>query len=324
MPFAKYGFNKSHSAAYATIAYQTAYLKAHYPVEFMASLLTSEKDDIERIAILIEECKKMGVEVLPPNINESLKNFTVVPNENKISFGLLAIKNVGEGIIDSIVSEKKLNGPFKSITDFIQRVNSKNLNKKSYESLVKTGAFDEFGERNELLQNMERLFEWAKEHQKNKSNGQKGLFDGNININKINSLRLVSVTPASEFEKLSWEKELLGLYVSSHPLENYRKVFEGKAISLGKLSEVLINKKVRVGGIISSIKKIITKAGRPMLFLKLEDLTAKKEVVVFPTIIEKNPLALQENKIVFISGRVDNRDNEIKIIADEIEEIVTT
>ncbi len=323
LPFASYGFNRSHSCAYALIAYQTAYLKALFPVEFMASLLTSEKTDVERIAILIEECKKMGIEVLPPNINESLRNFTVVPGENKIRFGLLAIKNVGENIIDAITTEKKANGPFKSIEDFIRRIASKDLNKKSLESLIKAGAFDEFAERNQLLQNMERLLDWAREYQKNKTNGQKGLFDGSVFASN-NHVALLPAAPASNFIKLNWEKELLGLYVSSHPLEDFRKIFEGNTFSLSKINDSLVNKKIKVGGIISGIKKIITRNGSQMLFLKLEDLTAKTEVVVFPGIIERNPTVFQENKIVFIKGRVDNRNGEPKIIAEEVEEVINS
>jgi len=319
LPFAQYGFNKSHSAAYATIAYQTAYLKANFPVEFMAAVLTSEKTDVERIAVLIEESKKMGIEVLSPNINESLKNFTVVPKENKIRFGLLAIKNVGENIIDVIVKEIKNNGPFKNIEDFIQRVNSKDLNKKSFESLIKAGAFDKFAERSQLLHNLERLLEWSKETQKARISNQKGLFDG-INLN--NRLTLVPAAPATNFEKLSWEKELLGLYVSSHPLEDLRGILEKKTFALVKIKNAWINQKIRVGGIISGIKKIITRNGKPMLFVKLEDLTDKAEVVVFPGLIERNPTVFQENKIVFIKGRVDNRDNVPKVIAEEVEEII--
>jgi DNA polymerase-3 subunit alpha len=321
IPFASYGFNKSHSTAYALIAFQTAYLKTHFPTEFMAALLTSEKNDVERIAVLIEECKKMGIEVLPPNINESLKNFTVVPNEKKIRFGLLAIKNVGESIIDTIVSERKQNGPFSSIEDFVRRVNSKSLNKKSLESLIKAGVFDQFEERNKLLQNVEKILEWARENQKNKTNGQKGLFD-NHNFSSNNKIYLANASPASNFTKLSWEKELLGLYVSAHPLEDFRKIFENKTFSLARIDNSIVNKKVKVGGIISDIKKIITKNGSPMLFVKLEDLTAKTEVIVFPSIIEKNPTAFQENKIVFIKGRVDNKSGEPKIICEEIEEII--
>jgi len=318
LPFAQYGFNRSHSAAYATIAYQTAYLKANFPVEFMAAVLTSEKTDVERIAFLIDECKRMKIEVLPPNINESLKNFTVVPKKNKIRFGLLAIKNVGENIIDVITEERK-NGKFESIGDFLKRVNSRNLNRRSMDSLIKSGAFDEFSERNELLHNIDRLLEWSKEHQKNKINGQAGLFD-TTNFN--NDVILESTQPASNQERLKWEKDLLGLYVTSHPLEDYREALKD-TFDLSKLKSAFTHQKVRIGGIISTVKKIITKTGKPMLFVKLEGLTSKTEIVVFPGVIEKNPTAFEEDKIVFINGKVDHRNNEPKVIAYEIEEIVT-
>ncbi|OGZ27364.1 MAG: DNA polymerase III subunit alpha [Candidatus Nealsonbacteria bacterium RIFCSPLOWO2_12_FULL_39_31] len=319
LPFAGYGFNKSHSCAYATIACQTAYLKAHYPVEYMASVLTSEKADVERIAVLIEECRKMKIEVLPPNINESLKNFTVVPSANKIRFGLLAIKNVGENIINTIVEERKTNGKFASISDFLQRVESRDLNKKSMEALIKSGCFDEFAERNQLLQNMERILEWAKDSQKSKNNGQKGLFD---TIKLASEITLFPFPPINNFEKLRWEKELLGLYVTSHPLEGMKKFFAGKTVAISEIKNSFMNQRVKVGGIISTIKKIITKAGKPMLFVKLEDMTDKAEVVVFPNVMEKNQDVFQENKIVFVSGRVDHRDNSPKIIAEEAEEII--
>lgn len=320
LPFAAYGFNKSHSVAYATIAYQTAYLKAHYPVEFMASVLTSEKIDVERIAFLIEECKKMDIEVLPPNINESLKNFTVVPNQNKIRFGMLAIKNVGENIIDAIVEERKNAGPFKSIGNFINRVQSKDLNKKSMEALIKAGAFDEFAERNQLLQNLEKLLEIARENQKNKATGQIGLFANTSVVS--HDIKLELATPAKLLEKLTWEKELLGLYVSSHPLNGFKKLFESRTTAISKINESMVNKKILIGGLINNVKKIVTKTGKPMLFIKFEDLTAKTEVVVFPNLLDRNPAALQENKVVFFAGRVDNRNGEIKIVADDIQEIL--
>jgi len=324
LPFASYGFNKSHSAAYATIAFQTAYLKAHYPVEFMASVLTSERADVERIAFLIDECKKMGVEVLAPNINESLKNFTVVPKNppagGQIRFGLLAVKNVGTNIIDAVVEERKTSGPFKSIGDFIYRVKSKDLNKKSMEALIKAGAFDEFAERNQLLTNLEKMLEIARENNKNQNTNQIGLF-ANTKISN-NDIKLELATPASNFEKLGWEKELLGLYVSSHPLNEFKKLFETKTTAISKIDISSVNKKVILGGLISSVKKIITKNGKPMLFMKLEDLTGKTEVVIFPNLLERNPAALQENKIVFVAGRVDDRNGEIKIVADDVQEIL--
>ena len=319
LPFASYGFNKSHSTAYAMIAYQTAYLKTHYPVEFMASLLTSEKTDTERIAILIDECKKMEIEVLPPDINESLKNFTVVPSQRKIRFGLLAIKNVGEGIIDKITNGRKENGQYKSISNFIERVSSRDLNKKSMESLIKAGAFDKFAERNELLYNLERLLEWSRETAKTKENGQRGLFEGDKASAKIT---LHKTAPMKEFEKLKWEKELLGLYISSHPLEGLRDFLEKQTFSISKINPSLVNKKVKLGGIISEVKKIITKNGKPMLFLKLEDLTGKIEVTVFPSLIETSPIPIEENKILFLFGRVSNRNNELQIVADSVEEII--
>jgi len=321
-PFASYSFNKSHATCYATIAYQTAYLKSHFPVEFMASLLTSEKADVERIGFLIEECKKMGVKVLPPDINESLENFTVVPPQ-MIRFGLSAIKNVGSNVVEVIVKERKGSGPYPSIADFVNRVNSKDLNKKSLESLIKAGAFDKLLERNQLLFNLENLLEWSRETQRMKFNGQKGLFDGLSLSQPVfrSGIKLTPTIPASQAEKLSWEKELLGLYVSSHPLEKLQKSLEKKALAISKINSALINHQVRIGGIISKIKKIITRTGKPMLFLSLEDLTSKIEVVVFPGIIEKNPAAFQENKIVLVSGRIDNRDGVPKLIADTIEEI---
>lgn len=322
LPFASYGFNRSHSAAYATIAYQTAYLKAHYPVEFMASVLTSEKTDVERIAMLIEECKKMDIEVLPPNINESLKNFTVVPDKKQIRFGLLAVKNVGENIIDAITKERKEKGQFRNIADFINRVHSKDLNKKSMEALIKAGAFDAFAERNQLLVNLEKLLEISRENQKSKNNGQIGLFASMSSAINTMEVKLEPAPPAKLLDKLAWEKELLGLYVSSHPLHGFKKLFESKCVPISSIDKTMVNKKVILGGLINSVKKIITKTGKPMLFLKLEDLSAKTEVIVFPNLLERNPGALQENKIVFFAGRIDDRNGEIKLVADDVQEIV--
>jgi len=320
LPFASYGFNRSHSAAYATIAFQTAYLKAHYPVEYMSAVLTSERADVERIAVLIEECKKMGIEVLAPDINESFMNFSVVPNKNQIRFGLLAVKNVGENIVKAIIAQRKEQGPYLSIQDFVARVNSKDLNKKSLESLIKAGAFDRLEERAKLLSNLDKLLEHARETQKNKLNGQKGLFD---NSPFKATLTLASTNPAASSEKLSWEKELLGLYVTGHPLNNF-KGLKKKSTPITKITREMTGKNVRVAGVVSGIKKIITKRGQIMLFLSVEDQNSKIEIVVFPSALEKNPGAFQDNKIVFVTGRVDFRDGVPKIICNEIEEIIET
>jgi DNA polymerase III subunit alpha len=324
-PFARYGFNKSHSAAYAMIAYQTAWLKAYYPVEFMSALLTAEKNDIERIAFLIEETRKMGIEVLPPELNESFSNFSVVPAKNQIRFGLLAIKNVGEGIVEAIIKERKAQGPYLSIQDFISRVRSKDLNKKSLESLVKAGVFDHFGERNQLLSNMDRFLEIARENLKVQNGAQKSLF-GTASSN--HNLSLQESEPATPHERLIWEKELLGLYVSAHPLQGVKNILAKRAFSITHIRKeagapsFAKERKVKIGGIISSLKKIITKVGKPMLFIGVEDMTDKIEVVVFPSILEKNPTMFQENKIVFITGRLDSRNGDQKLIAEEVEELV--
>ena len=320
-PAANYSFNKSHATAYATIAYQTAYLKAHYPVEFTAALLTSERNDIERIAELISECKKMGIEVLPPDINESFMNFSVIPKQNKIRFGLLAVKNVGENVVKSILVERKEKGPFKTISDFVSRIDARILNKKSLESLIKSGALDNLEERNKLLFNVEKILTTNREFQKNKSNGQKNLFGDVFHSNS--NIKLENSRSATNQERLTWEKELLGLYISSHPLESFKKVLEKRVLPIKEISQrILVGQKIKIGGIISSIKKIITRTGKPMLFVKVEDLNDKIEVVVFPNIIEHNPTVFQENKVVMITGKVDNRDESPKIICDEIEEII--
>ncbi|MCD5397122.1 MAG: DNA polymerase III subunit alpha [Candidatus Pacebacteria bacterium] len=330
LPFARYGFNKSHSTAYGMIAYQTAFLKTNYPNEFMAAVLSIEKQDIERIAFLIDECKKMGIEILPPNVNESFKNFTIT-GEKQIRFGLLAIKNVGHNVVEAIVKERKQKGPFQSIDDFINRIQSKDLNKKSLESLIKVGAFDSLADRNELLHNLEKLLNYSREVQINKTNGQKGLFDGTKHSNGI---KLSPTKPATKKEKLTWEKELLGLYITSHPLEAFKSIFEKGVLPIAKIYEMIFakkeltdfssksNERIKIGGVIASIKKIITKAGKPMFFMKAEDLTSKIEVVIFPKMVEQNPDIFKENKIVLIKGRVDQRDGTPKIICEEIEEII--
>jgi len=320
LPFARYGFNAAHSTAYGMIAYITAYLKTHYPVEFMSALLTSEKADIERIAFLIEECKNMGIEVLPPDINESFRNFSVIPGKNKIRFGLLAIKNVGASMVEAIIREREKAGIFKSFSDFIVRIDSKDLNKKSLESLIKAGVFDKFEERNKLLSNIEELLNFNRDIRKANTTSQRSLFEKSSLAPPV--LKLKEAKPVPLSQKLVWEKELLGLYISSHPLENFKKILEKKTLPLKELKERIFNYKIRVGGIISSIKKILTKNGKPMLFMKLEDLTDKVEVVVFPGVIERNSTCLQENKIVFVSGRVENREDSPKVIAEDIEEIV--
>jgi DNA polymerase-3 subunit alpha len=234
-----------------------------------------------------------------------------------------------------VVEERKLNGSFQSIEDFLTRINSKDLNKKSLESLIKAGAFDKLAERNQLLFNLERILEWNRENQRTKIAGQKGLFDF-LPLGKSGmKFQLAKTNPASKAEKLSWEKELLGLFVSSHPLEGFQKVLEKKATKISELALNFTNftnrfnrqnfgRQVKVGGIISKVKRIIARNGKPMLFMSLEDLSDKIEVVVFPGVAERNPAAFQENKVVLVSGKVDMRDGVLKLICENIEEILET
>ncbi|MCK5085399.1 DNA polymerase III subunit alpha, partial [Candidatus Parcubacteria bacterium] len=322
--FAEYGFNRSHAVCYALIGYQTAYLKAHYPAEFMASLLTSDQENIDRIAIEVDECRQMGIEVLPPDVNKSFINFGVI-NENKkeeIRFGLSAIKNVGHNIVETIVEERKENGKFESIEDFVLRVESKDLNKKSMESLIKTGAFDSMEERSKLLANMERILNFAKEHQQAKNNGQVSLFgDLGSSENDINKLQLSDAKLIDKTEKMAWEKELLGLYVSDHPLKEYSSYLRNNFKSIKDLAKEEVNQIVKVGGIITKIQKIITKSGKAMVFAVIEDLTGKIEVLVFPRLLESNQEIWEEGNIVSIKGKLNDKDGVFKLLCEEIRRI---
>lgn len=318
-PHAGYSFNRSHATCYALIGYQTAYLKAHYPTEFMAALMTADQNDIERIALLVDECREMKIKVLPPNINESGQDFTVV-GPAEIRFGLKAIKNVGHNIVQAIVQERKNFGPFRSINDFIERVQSKDLNKKSLESLIKCGALDIFGERNQLLASLDQMLILAREIQKAKRNGQVSLFDNQSSI-ELSSFQLPEAIAATKKECLAWEKELLGLFVSEHPLKDYQSQLEQLALPCRKINFRKIGRRVRIGGLINKIRKINTRAGQPMLFVELEDLSGKIETIVFPEVLERTASFWQEDRVVLISGKVNNRDGKLKILCEHVKVI---
>ena len=313
-PFARYGFNRSHAACYAVVGYQTAFLKAHFPAEFMAALMTSDLSDIERIAFLIEEAKEFGIKTLPPSINLSSKTFSVI-SDNEIRFGLVAIKNVGENVVEAIIAARA-GKPFASIEDFIERVRHKDLNKKSLESLIKSGALDDIGERNQMLINLDAILEYSKQLQKNIESSQIGLFESAAV--KIGSLRLSPAEPAPQNQKLLWEKELLGLYLSSHPLEEYKAKLEKQTKPIADITNNSIGRAIKVGGLISNIKPIITKTGSAMAFAMLQDFTGKIELVIFPDAWEKIKEKMQEDTVAVISGRVDARNGDYKIICNEI------
>ncbi len=318
-PFAAYGFNKAHSASYGRVAYQTAYMKANFPCEYMTAILTAESGDVEKIAEIVKECKAMNINVLPPDINQSFRDFTYI-NENTIRFGLYTIKNLGGDIGEAIIEERKKNGKFTSIGNFLDRVKHKNLNKKSLEALIKSGSMDELGERGQLLANVEDMLIYNKEGNKNNAN-QISLFGGDSEI-KMPEFKLRDSEPAKQNEKLSWEKELLGLYISGHPLERLRSKLESKPINIKKIKEELGNgHPITIGGMLTSVKKVITKKNDSMAFVNIEDLTGNIEAVIFPKLYQANTSLIESEKCVAISGKITVRNGEKSIAIEAIKEI---
>ena len=324
-PFAAYGFNKAHAASYGRVAYQTAYMKANFPGEYMTAVLTADSGDIEKIAEIIDEAKRMGIPVLPPDVNESYAQFTLIKGSDDASdtirFGLESVKNVGTNIVQAIIEAREQRGKFSSIADFAERVHHKDFNKKSMESLIKCGAFDRLGERNELLSNLDTILEYNRESQKASRGGQDSLFLLSPEI-KMTGFQLKRADPTPKRERLQWEKELLGLYVTEHPLTEYAtRLAENHALPLRELNGALRNKIITVAGLINGIQRITTKSGEPMLFVTLEDLTTRTEILVFPKILTKNPTVWQEEKIIMVRGRLSDRDGSMKILCEEAMEI---
>ncbi|MGL5831299.1 MAG: DNA polymerase III subunit alpha [Candidatus Altimarinota bacterium] len=311
-PFAGYGFNKSHAACYAMISYRTSYLKAHYPTEFMAALLTSDHGNLEKIAIEINDCDAMGIEVLPPSINFSESTFSV-ESEGKIRFGLSAIKGIGEGPISEILKARAEKGPFQSVEDIASRLPPKILNKKTIESLAYSGALDQFGDRRTFAENFEEISRYAKNasQQKSAPADQSDLFQLFDSDNQpeiaLEKLTLPPVAPLSTMEKLKLEKNYLGLYVSMHPLKGLTTYLKRKAKLIGDLNDKDLNKNVKLAGIITSLKTVMTKAGTPMAYGELEDLTSKIEIVIFPKVYEQYKFKLKEDQILFLDGKLDIR-----------------
>lgn len=334
LPFARYGFNRSHAACYAMIAYQTAYLKAYYPSEFMASLLTADHGNTDRIAIEVEECRQMEIEVLPPDINESFSTFTVVydslevradKTSQKIRFGLSAVKNLGENIIKETIKERKENGSYKNLEDFLSRVKTKDLNKKSLEALIKSGALDNFGERNQLLYNIDKLLVFIKNINQEADSNQSSLFGMMATVAALPKLTLDSIEVANDKQKLNWEKEFLGLYVSAHPLAEFSQQIQDEVVLLKDLvtGDNHRDENFKVAGVISKVKKIITKKGEPMLFVKIEDTSNGIEVLVFPSILKADPEVWQEDKIIMMNCRLSDKDGESKLICNQVRELKT-
>ncbi len=320
--FAAYGFNKAHSASYGRVAYETSYMKANFPIEYMTALLMADSGDTEKIAEIITECKRLDIEVLPPDINESFTDFTIVldkkTKKEAIRFGLQTIKNFGEGIANSIISERKKNGPFKSLIDFLERVQDRNLNKKSLEALTMCGAMDKLGERKQIVENMPDLLKYNKDFGL-KPKEQDSLFGNNFQTPQIT---LRKVTPATTEEKLVWEKELLGLYISGHPLDKFSQQLLKSKTNLSRIKKRASEGVTTVvAGLIEDCRPILTRKGDKMVFLKLSDFSDSIEVVVFPKIYSDFVELLQNEKCVLIKGRISKRNEDTSLIAESIREL---
>jgi DNA polymerase-3 subunit alpha len=317
--FAGYGFNKSHSAGYGLVAYQTAYLKAHYPAEYMAALLTATKRDKDRTAVYLAECRQMGIEVMVPDVNESDSDFTV--HEGRIRFGLSAVRNVGEGVVEKIL-EARADGPFTSFSDFLDRVDVTVLNKRTIESLIKAGAFDGMGlPRRGLVLVHEQALDAVVERRRNEEMGQYSLFSGDAAEASETEIDI----PDLEFpqkSKLAFEKEMLGLYVSDHPLLGVGTALA--AATTHRIPELIDQQdrsSVAIGGIIGAITRRWTRNGDPMIFFQLEDLEGSVECIVFPKTVHDYGALVVEDAVVVVNGYVDNRSEDVKVVVRDIQEL---
>ncbi len=328
-PFAAYGFNKAHAASYGRVAYQTAYMKANYPVEYMSAVLTADSGDVDKISESIHECERMGIEVLPPDINESFADFSVVPGKQTIRFGLTTIKNFGEGISEAIIEERKTNGRFASLQDFLTRVKNRNLNKKSLEALIMVGAFDTMDERGHLLANVDLMLAFNREQVASAESAQDSLFG--LGGNSVSNLSLIPAPAATKAEKLIWEKDLLGIYVSGHPLDDYAAEVE-KRPRIGTILNAVRNKEeiavlrfkgeLVTTGMIVSVRELITKKGDKMAFVVLGDQHDTIEMVAFPSTYMEQKDLFVPGQCVAIKGKLTIRNDEPSIAIDRVKALV--
>jgi DNA polymerase-3 subunit alpha len=319
--FAGYGFNKSHSAAYALIAYQTAYLKAHFPAQFMAALLSCDMNNTDKVVAYIKECRDNHIEVFPPDINESVQDFSV--KNDTIRFGLAAVKNVGEAALNNIIKERQDNGPFTSLVDFCNRVHSSSVNNRVIESLIKSGSFDSLKcRRSQLLAILPQAMEQAKAHQRDRMSGQMSIFAvaAGSGPAELAEIVLPDIEEWDERDKLLYEKETVGFYITGHPLdealEEIKTVTDSDIAGLAQLND---GQPVRVGGLIRSVKQHKSKKGEPMAFLTLEDILETVEVVVFPEAYSNCYKLLDSSEPVIIRGAIQKGDQGLKIMAEEID-----
>ncbi len=319
-PFAAYGFNKAHAASYGLVAYQTAYMKANFPSEYMAAILTAESGDVEKVSEIIAECKRMEIPVLPPDVNESMGDFAVIKGasekDDKIRFGLHSVKNLGNEIADAVINEREENGRYKSYSDFLERVQHKNLNKKSLEALIKCGAMDAFGERGQMIANMEESLAYNKEHRQTNA-VQTSLFGLMETASSIPTLRLKDAPPSTQKDKLTWEKELLGLYISGHPLDKHKEKLDKREWNNKRIKEEgKDGAAVTIVGIVEEMRDLLTKKNERMAFMKVADYHDSIEVVVFPRTFEAHKEFLALEKCLAIKGKFSTRNGDASVIAD--------
>jgi DNA polymerase-3 subunit alpha len=346
--FARYGFNKSHAADYAVITVQTAYLKAHYPVEYMAALLLVERDKTEKVVNFINECRRMGIQVLPPDVNYSGLDFEIqripqneeseaamrdpglaydfpVPEGSAIRFGMAAVKNVGEGPVSAIIEARQEGGPFASLDDFCDRVDLRKVNKRALECLIKVGALDRFGKRSQLLAVLDQLVARSAATHSARESGQISMFDllGSAGQPVVTPIRLPEMDEVKGRERLQWEKELLGVYASSHPLQQLKvDLSQIVTCSCAELDERYHDRNVTMAGTIASMRTTITKKGDRMAFLQLEDLVGQCEVVVFPrTYADYQDILIVDN-IILVKGKAQSRNGRVSVLAEEIKKHV--
>lgn len=313
--FAAYGFNKAHAASYGRLAYETAYMKANYPVDYMAAVLTSDAGDVEKIAEIVAECKRMQIQILPPSVNESRGTFTVIDDQT-IRFGLYSIKNFGEGIADAVIAERERGGKFASLSDFLARIGDKNLNKKSLEALIQSGSLDDFGERNSLLVHIEKLLEYRKELNQAPA-GLSSLFGASIS--PVAELKIPTETPATKDQRLTWEKELLGFYVSGHPLDRIKDQLARQKMNLKQMKEAFPRGvETVIGGMLESTQFILTKKGERMMFGKLADYVGNVEIVVFPSTLKENEKAFFAGSCLMLKGKFSERNGEASFVTEKV------
>ena len=328
LDFANYCFNKSHAACYALVAYWTAYLKAHYPDAFMAALMTADMRWTDRLAIEIAECKRMGIKVLGPDINQSYGDFGIVGGENTIRFGLSGIKSMGKALVEEyVIPERDKNGPFKSVCDFAKRVDSTKFNKKSWEAAIKTGAFDSFGaSRSDLLFNLEAIQAYGAKCQKDVSSGQTDLFGMMGEAGVVPEVEIKKApTQFPEKEQLLWERDLMGLYLSAHPLDKYDTYFNEQTHPMELITPENNGKLVTIGGIITAVRTILTKKGDKMAFIKMENKSTETEFIVFPSVFAEHGAKLVVDNVVRVQGKINAADkdgnltSEAKVLAEAVE-----